>query len=285
MPNVREIRRRIKSVQNTAKITKAMSMIAASKMRRAQEMALNTRPYSERLFELLENVSEDYNNDDALYHPLLERRPEKNYTLIHLSPDRGLTGGLNSNTDRAALNFIINKNIESQIICIGKKGTNFISRNGLNLHASFTGMSDTPLPSSIYPISNMIISDYTNYKTDAVYISYATYKSTTVQKPIIEQLIPFTPKTTDQTQIEHIYEPNKDTILNTLLPRYIETQIYHALLEAIASEQSARMVAMQSATDNANDMIDDLTLIMNKARQETITTELLDIVSGATAVE
>ena len=146
-------------------------------------------------------------------------------------------------------------------------------------------MSDTPLPSSIYPISNMIISDYTNYKTDAVYISYATFKSTTVQKPIIEQLIPFTPKTTDQTQIEHIYEPNKDTILNTLLPRYIETQIYHALLEAIASEQSARMVAMQSATDNANDMIDDLTLIMNKARQETITTELLDIVSGATAVE
>ena len=163
--------------------------------------------------------------------------------------------------------------------------TNFISRNGLNLHASFTGMSDAPSPSSIYPISNMIISDYTNYKTDAVYISYATFKSTTVQNPIVEQLIPFTPKTTDQTQIEHIYEPTKGTILNTLLPRYIETQIYHALLEAIASEQSARMVAMQSATDNANDMVDDLTLIMNKARQETITTELLDIVSGASAVE
>ena len=285
MPSVREIRRRIKSVQNTAKITKAMSMIAASKMRRAQEMALNARPYSERLFELLENVSEDYNNDDELYHPLLEKHPEKNFTLIHLSPDRGLTGGLNSNTDRSALNFIINKNIESQIICIGKKGTNFISRSGLNLHASFTGISDAPLPSSIYPISNMIISDYTNRKTDAVYISYATFKSTTVQKPIVEQLIPFTPKTTDQTQIEHIYEPTKGTILNTLLPRYIETQIYHALLEAIASEQSARMVAMQSATDNANDMVDDLTLIMNKARQETITTELLDIVSGASAVE
>ncbi len=285
MPSVREIRRRIKSVQNTAKITKAMSMIAASKMRRAQEMALNARPYSERLFELLKNVSEDYNNDDELYHPLLERHPEKNFTLIHLSPDRGLTGGLNSNTDRSALNFIINKNIESQIICIGKKGTNFISRSGLNLHASFTGISDAPLPSSIYPISNMIISDYTNRKTDAVYISYATFKSTTIQKPIVEQLIPFTPKTTDHTQIEHIYEPTKGTILNTLLPRYIETQIYHALLEAIASEQSARMVAMQSATDNANDMVDDLTLIMNKARQETITTELLDIVSGASAVE
>ena len=124
-----------------------------------------------------------------------------------------------------------------------------------------------------------------NYKTDAVYISYATFKSTTVQKPIVEQLIPFNLKTTDQTQIEHIYEPTKDIILNTLLPRYIETQIYHALLEAIASEQSARMVAMQNATDNANDMVDDLTLIMNKARQETITTELLDIVSGAAAVE
>jgi len=285
MPSVREIRRRIKSVQNTAKITKAMSMIAASKMRRAQEMALNARPYSERLFELLKNVSEDYQDDDTLYHPLLERRPEKKITLIHLSPDRGLTGGLNSNTDRSALNFISEKNIESQIICIGKKGTNFISRSGLNLHASFTGISDAPPSSSIYPISNMIISDYTNHKTDAVYISYATFKSTTVQKPIVEQLIPFNLKTTDQTQIEHIYEPTKDIILNTLLPRYIETQIYHALLEAIASEQSARMVAMQNATDNANDMVDDLTLIMNKARQETITTELLDIVSGAAAVE
>ena len=285
MPSVREIRRRIKSVQNTAKITKAMSMIAASKMRRAQEMALNARPYSERLFELLKNVSEDYQDDDTLYHPLLERRPEKKITLIHLSPDRGLTGGLNSNTDRSALNFISEKNIESQIICIGKKGTNFISRSGLNLHASFTGISDAPPSSSIYPISNMIISDYTNHKTDAVYISYATFKSTTVQKPIVEQLIPFNLKTTDQTQIEHIYEPTKDIILNTLLPRYIETQIYHALLEAIASEQSARMVAMQNATENANDMVDDLTLIMNKARQETITTELLDIVSGAAAVE
>ena len=222
MPSVREIRRRIKSVQNTAKITKAMSMIAASKMRRAQEMALNARPYSERLFELLENVSEDYNNDDELYHPLLEKHPEKNFTLIHLSPDRGLTGGLNSNTDRSALNFIINKNIESQIICIGKKGTNFISRSGLNLHASFTGISDAPPSSSIYPISIMIISDYTNHKTDAVYISYATFKSTTVQKPIVEQLIPFNLKTTDQTQIEHIYEPTKAIILNTLLPTCLE---------------------------------------------------------------
>ena len=284
MPSVREIRRRIRSVENTAKITKAMSMIAASKMRRTQETALQGRPYSERLRALLSNLAAQERDEDDL-HPLLRRRELSNVTIVLITPDRGLTGGLHSKINRAAAQFILDQSASARLVTIGRKGRDFMARTGQDVQAVFTDLGDRPSILDVTPAASIVIDDFTAERVDAVYIAYADFVSTTVQTPVVRPLLPVVPADLKPEEaVGYIYEPTGDRVLSELLPRFVELELYHAVLESVASEQSARMVAMRNATDNANEMIVDLTLEMNKARQENITTELLDIVGGAAAV-
>ena len=285
MPSVRQIKRRIRSVENTAKITKAMSMIAASKMRRAQESALAGRPYSERMLSLLADLTAQTTEEEDL-HPLLKRREEiRNISLVVITPDRGLTGGLNSNINRTAAQFILEQDAQVTIIAVGRKGRDFMVRTGQDVMAVFTDIGDRPTFLDITPISHLVAEGYSNEQADAVYIAYAQYVNTTLQRPVVEPLLPVVPTELAPGQaVGYIFEPDALSVLSQLLPRFVDIQVYHAVLEAIASEQSARMVAMRNATDSANEMVDDLTLVMNKVRQESITNELLDIVGGAAAV-
>ncbi|MXY45669.1 MAG: ATP synthase F1 subunit gamma [Chloroflexi bacterium] len=286
MASVRQIRRRIRSVENTAKITKAMSMIAASKMRRTQESALRGRPYSDLMQTLLAHLAAQ-TQDDEEHHPLLMERPRRNVGLVVISPDRGLTGGLNSNINRAAGQFVVDQQGAGvKVIAMGKKGRDFMVRTGQDVQAVFTDIPDRPGLDVVTPVARMVIDSFTNEDVDAVFVAYADFVNTTMQRPTVAQLLPVVPAELEATQaVGYIYEPDERPVLDALLPRYVEMQLYHYLLEGIASEQSARMVAMRNATDNANEMVEDLTLVMNKARQETITKELLDIVGGVAAVE
>ena len=285
MPSAQQLKRRIRSVENTAKITKAMSMIAASKMRRTQEMALRGRPYNDHINALLADLAAQPHDEDNL-HALLRRREVKNLTVIHMTPDRGLTGGLNTAINREGAQFILGQNAHAGVVAVGKKGRDFMVRSGQDVKAVFTDLGDRPSLIDVAPIARLVIDDYTAERVDAVYIIYASFVSTTVQQPVAIQLLPVVPAQLEPREsVGYIYEPDSITVLSALLPRYVEMQIYHSVLESIASEQSARMVAMRNATDNANEMVGDLTLVMNKARQENITKELLDIVGGAVAVE
>ena len=285
MPNVRQIRRRIRSVENTAKITKAMSMIAASKMRRAQEAALRGRPYSERIRALLADLSAQPHDEEQL-HPLLRHRETANVEIVHITPDRGLTGGLNTSVNRAGAQFVLEREGQVSVVAVGKKGRDFMVRYGRNVRAVFTDLGDRPSLADVTPIARLIIDEYSQERVDAVYVVYAQFVSTTSQRPVVEPLLPVVPaELRPQEAVGYIYEPHSLSVLSALLPRFVEMQLYHALLEGVASEQSARMVAMRNATDNANEMMEDLTLVMNKVRQENITTELLDIVGGAAAVQ
>ena len=285
MANVRQIRRRIRSVENTAKITKAMSMIAASKMRRAQEMALRGRPYSEQMRALLADLAAQPHDEDNL-HPLMRRREIKNVEIVHITPDRGLTGGMNSNVNRASAQFMVEQSATASVIAVGKKGRDFMVRYGRDVRAVFTDLGDRPTIADVTPIARLVMDEYSQERVDAVYVAYAAFASTTVQRPVVLPLIPIVPaELRTQDALGYIYEPDSLEVLSGLLPRFVEMELYHALLESIASEQSARMVAMRNATDNASEMVEDLTLVMNKARQEAITNELLDIVGGAAAVE
>ncbi len=286
MASVRQIRRRIRSVENTAKITKAMSMIAASKMRRTQEAALRGRPYADLMQTLLSHLAAQ-TQDDEEHHPLLVERPRNNIGLVVISPDRGLTGGLNSNINRAAGQFVVDQaGAGVKVIAMGRKGRDFMVRTGQDVQAVFTDIPDRPGIDQVTPVARMVIDSFTNEEVDAVYVAYADFVNTTLQRPVVVQLLPVVPAELEATQaVGYIYEPDERPVLDQLLPRYVEMQLYHYLLEGIASEQSARMVAMRNATDNANEMVEDLTLVMNKARQETITKELLDIVGGVAAVE
>ena len=284
MPSVRDIRRRIRSVENTAKITKAMSMIAASKMRRAQEMALQGRPYSERLRALLSNLAAQRHEEEDL-HPLLRRREANNVTVVLITPDRGLTGGLHSKINRSAGQFLLGQSATTRLVTIGRKGRDFMVRTGQEVQAVLTDLGDRPSLVDVTPAANIVIDDYTEGRVDAVYMAYADFVSTVVQRPVVQPLLPVVPaELRSQDAVGYIYEPTSEAVLSELLPRFVELELYHAVLESVASEHSARMVAMRSATDNANEMVVDLTLEMNKARQETITNELLDIVGGAAAV-
>ena len=285
MASVRQIRRRIRSVENTAKITKAMSMIAASKMRRTQEAALRGRPYSDLMQTLLAHLAAQ-TSDDEEHHPLLVNRQRRNIALITITPDRGLTGGLNSNINRAAGQFVAAQDAGVKVVAMGKKGRDFMVRTGQDVAAVFTDVPDRPGLDEVAPLARIVIDLFTAEEVDAVFVAYAQFVNTTLQRPVVEQLLPVAPSDLDAGQtVGYIYEPSEQPVLDALLPRYVEMQLYHYLLEGIASEQSARMVAMRNATDNANVMVDDLTLVMNKARQETITKELLDIVGGVAAVE
>lgn len=284
MATIREIRRRIKSVQNTAKVTKAMEMVAASKMRRAQERTIAARPYAEKMQQVLADLAAQYRFGEEI-HPLLQKREVNRIALIHITPDRGLCGGLVANVNRSVASFILEHNVPITTVVVGRKGRDFMIRSGQELRAEFTQLGDRPSIVDIQPITHIVIDDYTNGLIDEVYVSYTRFVNTMNQRPVLWRLLPIEPASIEPGQnVEYIYEPSPAEVLAELLPRFVEKELYYVILEAIASEQSARMVAMRSATDNAKEIIEELTLTYNKVRQEMITKELLDIVGGVAAL-
>lgn len=285
MANIRAIRRRIRTVQSTAKITKAMELVATSKMKRAQERDLAGRPYAEKIQQVLADLVAQQTGSS---HPLLDRRELKRIEIVHITPDRGLCGGLNANMNRSTAAFLLDtsrRGVPSTLITVGRKGRDYMMRYGREIRAEFTGIGDRPTLLDTLPISRIVIEDYTNKRCDVVYLAYTRFITTMSQRPVIQQLLPVEPaERKHKAEIEYIYEPTRKEVLAQLLPRFVEMEVYHAVLESIASEQSARMVAMRNATENAKELIQDLTLMYNKARQEMITKELLDIVGGAEAI-
>ncbi|AGG06198.1 ATP synthase gamma chain [Dehalococcoides mccartyi] len=284
MANLRIIKRRIRSVRNIAKITRAMEMIAASKMKKAQERGLAGRPYSEKITEVIAALAALPQSGEIL-HPLLERRPVKKIAILHITPDRGQCGGLVANINRKTGTFIMEQKVPVSAVVVGRKGVDFIRRIRQQMRAEFINLGDKPDYLDTLPISRVIMDDFMSGEIDQVFIAYTQFVSTAIQNPVLEQLLPVMPVELPPGQnLEYIYEPESATVLNSLLPRFVEMSVYHAILESIASEQSARMVAMRNATDNAKELIGELTLVYNKARQESITNELLDIVGGAAAL-
>lgn len=284
MANTRIIRRRIKGVQNTAKITRAMEMIASSKMRKAQERGLSGRPYSEKIKQVIADLATLSTTDEGI-HPLLQRRPVNKIAIIHITPDRGLSGGLDANLNRKTANFMIQQKVPISLINVGRRGIDFMRRYNREVRAEFSKLGDKPSLIDTLPISHIVMDDYSNGLIDTAYIVYAQFVNTMRQIPVMQQILPVIPdeKARSKKQ-DYIFEPSSMAVLDKLLPRFIESEIYHAIMESIASEQSARMVAMRNATESANDLLQALTLSYYKARQESITSELLDIVGGASAI-
>ena len=289
MANVRQIRRRIRSVQSTAKITNALQLVAASKMRRAQQRALAARPYADRMRFVLSNLASQAGGGDGPVHPLLEQRGGDRTLLVVVSPNWGLAGGLPGNLNRRAGSFALEQTGALSIVAAGKKGRDFFQRLRYQIIAEFIELGDYPTLADTLGIARIAMDEFMQARVDRVYLVYPSFVSTAIQRPEVRQLLPVQPPTqTAQPagkEVEYIYEPSPQAVLEELLPRYVELQVYEAVLENAASAQSARMVAMKNATDAARDMIDALTLAMNKARQEQITKELLDLVGGVAALE
>ena len=272
----------MRTVQNTGKITRAMEMVAAVKMRHAQTAVQAARPYAEKMAELLSNLAGMPQDDEP--NPLLQSRPIERVTLVHITPDRGLCGALPGSLNRQAGNFIIEEQSGTpvSVVTVGRKGRDFMVRHERDVKAVFDGIGDKPVLEDIAPMARLIMDSFIAGETDAVFISYGHFVNIVIQTPKIQQILPMVPAelTSDQA-VGYIYEPDNQAVLEALLPRYVEMQLYHAVVEGIASEQSARMVAMRNATDNAEDLVKDLRLEGNKVRQESITNELLDIIGGA----
>ena len=285
MPSVRDIRRRIRSVENTGKVTNAMSLIAASKMRRAQLAVTDGRPYAEKIHEVIATLAAQPTDEDTV-HPLLATRPVKTVGMVVITPDRGLAGGMHASINRQVARYILGNDATVRSIVVGRKGRDFLVRYTDTVQAVFTDLSDRVSLADTTAISRLVIDGYTNGQFDEVHLAYMRFVSTVQQQPVIERILPVEPAELGSAQrVGYIYEPDPATVLSALLPQFVEMQVYHAILESIASEQSARMVAMRNATDNANSLASDLTLVMNKLRQDSITNELLDLVGGQVAME
>ena len=286
MPSVRDIRRRIRSVENTGKVTNAMSLVAASKMRRAQMAVTQGRPYSEKMRQVIANLVAQPIEDSAVVHPLLQVRPINTIGLLLIEPDRGLAGGLHSSINGSVARFMRTVESEVSTICVGRKGREFLNRTGNSILEFFTDLGDRPSLEDTLEISTMVINEYSTGNVDEMYVAYAKFESTMSQRPVVEKLLPVEPAALTSSDLSgYTYEPDPATLISSLLPKFVAVEVYQATLESIASEQSARMVAMRSATDNAKSLGRELTLTMNKLRQDTITNELLDLVGGQIALE
>jgi len=291
LPSTKDFRDRIKSVSNTAKVTGAMQMIAASKMNRAQNAVREGRPYADRIRDVLGDLAAlAAKEEDAPTVALLQVRPVKKTLVLLVTPDRGLAGALVGNLQREAAKFIQETEGEVSVVAVGRKGERFVARTGQDLLAGFS-IPDRPTLDDTVAVGRMLVDEYASERVDRVVLIYAKFINTAVQQVTARQLLPVEPPERGDEEIEklqeldYIYEPSISEVLESLVPRYIETQVYHGILEAFASEHSARMIAMQNATDNANEIVEGLTLDLNKARQESITAELLDIVGGVAALE
>jgi F-type H+-transporting ATPase subunit gamma len=285
LPAFRDIVRRIDSIKNTQKITKAMQVVAATRLRRAQAAVQATRPYADKMVEVLQTVSE---RSSEYKHPFLIRREGKRAVMILVTTDKGLAGAINVNNIRAATRYMSQNFPDQQgYVTLGRKGRDFLLRYRRNVIAEVSNLPDRPSQGQVLPAVTVALDEYTKGNADAVLLCYAKWVSTLRQEPTIRVLIPVEiPKREgDSTgpRADYIYEPDPESVLDGLLPRYVETQVFQAVLENKASEYSAKMIAMQNATNAAGDLIDSLTLYANKVRQAGITTELMEIVSGAAA--
>lgn len=286
MPSVRQIRRRIRSVENTGKLTKAMEMVAAAKMRRAQRDVLAARPYASKMQELLAHLAAMSPRDSSELHPLLQTRPVNRIAIIQITPDRGMCGGLVSNINRRTGSFIVGQEAPATIVTVGNKGRDFMVRTSRELRASFEGLGDRPKLLDTTSVARIVVEDFSNGDCDAAFLAYTEFVNTVVQRPVVRQLLPVEPAELSASEMSgYIYEPRQFELMNSLLPRIVEMQVYSSILESNASEQSARMMAMHNATDSAKDLVKELTLQANKARQATITAELLDIIGGSMTFE
>ncbi|MGE0556925.1 MAG: F0F1 ATP synthase subunit gamma [Burkholderiales bacterium] len=287
MPGSKEIRTKIKSVQNTRKITKAMEMVAASKMRKAQDRMRTSRPYGEKIRNVAAHIS--HANPEYKHPFLVSRDSVKRIGLIVVTTDKGLCGGLNTNALRLALNKIKEWQAlgeEIEVCALGNKGLGFMQRLGAKVVAQVTGLGDKPQMDKLIGALKVMLDGYTQDRFDRLLIIYTRFVNTMKQEPVVEQLLPLSGDAlgAPEGSWDYIYEPDAKVVLDQVLTRYVEALIYQGVAENMASEQSARMVAMKAASDNAGKVIDELTLIYNKTRQASITKELSEIVAGAAAV-
>ena len=287
MSTLREIKIRIRSIKSTQKITKAMEMVAASKMRKAQMAALRGRPYLEKLEEVIHNLIAL--SDPPLTHPLLEPKKEvKKIGYIFLTSNRGLCGSFNSSIIRTMLEILNEKNkTEEIVITLGRKGRQAMERIGKKILADFENLKDQPAFTDILGISGIITEDFLNGKLGEVWVVYNHFHSVLSQKPVTKKILPIVPdkdRTVKTSKTNYIFEGDRAKLLDQLLRRYISTVVYQTVLESLASEQSARMMAMHKASDSAKEIVGNLTLAYNKRRQEKITSQILEVVSGSVAV-
>ena len=283
MPSLIDIRRRIRSVRNTQQITKAMKMVSAAKLRRAQERVLAARPYAVLIREMLASVSSRVSSAEGPAHALLERRPENSVLLLLLTGDKGLAGAFNTNLIKASQAFLVERSSRRvELELIGRKGRDFYRRRQVTIsgeHVNVFGKVEYGLARAI---AQKEIARFVAREVDAVYLLYNEFKSVLSQKLVIDRVLPLSaPAAGEAGAVEYIYEEPVEQILAGLLPRYVEVQIYRAMLESAAAEHAARMTAMDAATSNAAEMIDKLTLYMNRVRQASITKEIIEVVSGA----
>lgn len=282
MAGVRDIRRRIRSVANMQQITKAMKMVAAAKLRRSQERVIASRPYAKQIQDVLARLAQAQTD---VSHPLLEKRPVKKVGYILVTSDRGLCGGFNANLIRMTRGILEEKrDAEVGLVAVGRKGGDYFGRRNTEIITRFTGLGDNPDFNQAKRIAGEVMKMYISGELDEVYLIYSKFVSVLTQVPTVDKLLPIEP-VEEKSGPEYIFEPSPQQMLERLLPKYVETRIYSALLESKASEQGARMTAMDSATENAKEMIDKLTLAMNRARQAAITKEISEIVGGAAALE
>lgn len=289
MPTLRDIKRRITSVKSTQQITKAMKMVAASKLRRAQDRIFEARPYANKMFSVLSSLAVRTGREE---HSLLAKRSRSKIEILVITTDRGLCGALNSNILKKAYDFNREKkkdDYEASISTIGRKGRDFFRKRNIPMRKTWVGLSGKITYSNAQEIARDIVKNYTEELFDEVCLVYNEFKSAMQQRVIIEKLLPIEPQKVEKEEVIHygefIYEPSASEVLDTLLPKHIEVQIFRALLESEASEQGARMTAMDNATRNAKELIEKLTLQFNKARQSAITKELMEVVGGAEALK
>jgi len=285
MPSQREIRRRIGSVRNIKQITRAMQFVAASKLRRAQDSVLAARPYRDKLDEVIADLATVLDGED---HPLLAKHSlegEHNRLIVIITSDRGLAGALNTNTIRFIAREITDHPGDLKVATVGRKGRDAMRRARVPIAAHFEGFGDRPVFADVLPLARLITDDYVAGTYDRVDVVYSRFVSTLVQRPVVDRLLPVEPAddTTGIPGNQFLFEPNPADFLRALLPRYVATRIFEAVLESKASEESSRMVAMKNATENAQELIEDLTLSYNKVRQANITREMVEIASGAQA--
>jgi F-type H+-transporting ATPase subunit gamma len=284
LATAREIRRRIRSVANIGQVTRAMEAVSASKMRRAQDRVLASRPYADRAWEMLTYLASQPAAGKVL-HPLLEKRDVQNTGLLLFTPDRGLCGGLPTTVIREAVSFLDRQANPVRFITVGRKGFDFMHRYGGDIYADFSGFPDQPAMTDITPIAYLALEDFLSSKFDQVCMVYMQFVNTMVQRPVTRQLLPIEAADVEGSRtLTYTIEPDPETVLGEVLEGFTVLQIYQAILDAQASEHSARMVAMRAATENAEGLVEDLTLSYNRARQEAITKELLDIAGGAEAL-
>lgn len=285
MPSERQLRKRIKSVKNIAQVTRAMEMMSAAKMRRAQSATLASRAYAEKARDVLSYVATEPGRSKNL-HPLLEKRDTvKTVGIVLFTSDRGLAGAFNTNIIRKTNAFIREGHKNVRLITVGRRGRDLMNRMGRPIIADFSGLGDKPRIADITALSRAVLDEFLGGRADEVYVAYTNFINVLHQVPMNRRILPIEEAEihTEGPRAVYLYEPTPEEILNSVLPRFVEVQVYQALLESIASEQAARMVAMRNATDAANDLISSLTLLRNKVRQASITKEMLDIAGGAEA--